>query len=182
MHHAPAAGPPRTETGPCRVRSSDPSPSSRRAARTPRRTCRAQTPSPEDTAVPGRNTAADGSPARVTPPPRPVHAAAPEYDGTRQHFGMLRKNVPHSPVRRPNFRRRPMAPTDLRTWAVKGAEQRLLEIADAARAIFQAFPELRERGRGFALQPAATAGPKPSTRRGRTPRGRRPMSAAARKA
>jgi hypothetical protein len=75
-----------------------------------------------------------------------------------------------------------MAPTDLRAWAVKGAEQRLLEIADEARAIFQAFPELREQGRGFDLQAADTAGTKPSTRRSRTPRGRSPMSAAARKA
>jgi hypothetical protein len=75
-----------------------------------------------------------------------------------------------------------MASTDLRAWAVKGAEQRLLEIAEEARAIFQAFPELREQGRGFNLQPEGTAGAKPPARRGRTPRGRSPMSAAARKA
>jgi hypothetical protein len=75
-----------------------------------------------------------------------------------------------------------MATTDLRVWAVKGAEQRLLEIAEEARAIFQAFPELREQGRGFDLQAASAAGTKPSARRGSTRRGRRPMSAAARKA
>jgi hypothetical protein len=75
-----------------------------------------------------------------------------------------------------------MAPSDLRAWAVKGAEQRLLEIAEEARAIFQAFPELREQGRGFNLQPDGAAGTKPTARRGRTPRRRSPMSAAARKA
>ena len=42
-----------------------------------------------------------------------------------------------------------MAKSDLREWAVKGAEQRLVELADEARAIFAAFPELREQGRGF---------------------------------
>jgi hypothetical protein len=78
-----------------------------------------------------------------------------------------------------------MAPSDLRGWAVKGAEQRLLEIAEEARAIFQAFPELREQGRGFDLQPAGTPGTKASARRTstrRTRRPRRPMSAAERKA
>ncbi len=34
----------------------------------------------------------------------------------------------------------------LRKWAVSGAEQRLLEIATEAAAIYKAFPELRERG------------------------------------
>ena len=75
-----------------------------------------------------------------------------------------------------------MAPSDLRTWAVKGAEQRLLEIAEEARAIFQAFPELREQGRGFNLQPAGKAVTKRSKRAGSTGGGRRPMSAADRKA
>ena len=43
-----------------------------------------------------------------------------------------------------------MAKSDLRQWAVKGAEQRLVELADEARAIiFAAFPELRGDGRGF---------------------------------
>src|SRR3954464_1925661 len=95
---------------------------------------------------------------------------------------MLRRNGPHPPVRHPNLRRRSMAPTDLRGWAVKGAEQRLLEIAEEARAIFQAFPELREQGRGFDLQPAGAASTKTSARRGRTRPGRKPMSAADRKA
>jgi hypothetical protein len=42
-----------------------------------------------------------------------------------------------------------MAKFDLRVWAVKGAEQRLVELAEEARAIFAAFPELRAEGRGF---------------------------------
>jgi hypothetical protein len=42
-----------------------------------------------------------------------------------------------------------MAKFDLREWAVKGAEQRLVELAEEARAIFAAFPELRAEGRGF---------------------------------
>ena len=35
------------------------------------------------------------------------------------------------------------AKSDLREWAVKGAEQRLVELAEEARTIFTAFPELR---------------------------------------
>jgi len=42
-----------------------------------------------------------------------------------------------------------MAKTDLRGWAVKGAEQRLVELAEEARANFAAFPELRGPGCGF---------------------------------
>jgi hypothetical protein len=49
----------------------------------------------------------------------------------------------------------------LREWAVRGAEQRLLEIANEAAAIHRAFPELRQRGRragategGAAVRPA----------------------------
>ena len=42
-----------------------------------------------------------------------------------------------------------MAKSDLREWAVKGAEQRLVELAEEARTIFAAFPELRGQGRGF---------------------------------
>ena len=34
----------------------------------------------------------------------------------------------------------------LRQWAVRGAEQRLQEIAAEAAAIYRAFPELRDRG------------------------------------
>jgi hypothetical protein len=38
---------------------------------------------------------------------------------------------------------------NLRAYAVIGAEQRLRQIAEEARAIFQAFPELRAANRGF---------------------------------
>jgi len=78
-----------------------------------------------------------------------------------------------------------MASTDWRGWAVKGAEQRLLEIAEEARAIFKAFPELRAQGRGFDLQTTGTRETKPATRRassGGERRPRRPMTAAERKA
>jgi hypothetical protein len=67
---------------------------------------------------------------------------------------------------------------DLRRYAVKGAEQRLLEVAEEAARIFAAFPELRGRGRGFdAVGPASNASSAPAlpTRR------KRKMSAAARK-
>jgi len=46
----------------------------------------------------------------------------------------------------------------LRQWAVRGAEQRLQEIAAEAAAIYQAFPELRDRSpRAAASAPAAAA-------------------------
>jgi hypothetical protein len=38
---------------------------------------------------------------------------------------------------------------DLRRYAVVGAEQRLLELAEEAARIFAIFPELRGPGRGF---------------------------------
>lgn len=67
----------------------------------------------------------------------------------------------------------------LRAWAVRGAEQRLLEIANEAAAIHRAFPELRQRGR----QPTATAdGAAVSPARGARGRKRSRMSAANRKA
>lgn len=34
----------------------------------------------------------------------------------------------------------------MRTWALKGAEQRLLEISEEAAAIYASFPELRDTG------------------------------------
>jgi hypothetical protein len=70
-----------------------------------------------------------------------------------------------------------------RRYALVGAEQRLLEIAEEAAKIFRVFPELRARGRGFAAlrgggAPAAeqTGGPGRKRRRRR-----RTMSAEARK-
>ena len=52
-----------------------------------------------------------------------------------------------------------MAKSDLREWAVKGAEQRLVELAEEARAIFAAFPELRGHGRGFEVSRGRKAEP-----------------------
>ena len=51
----------------------------------------------------------------------------------------------HSPAM---AKRQPRVP-NLRAYAVIGAEQRLLQIAEEARAIFKAFPELRAPNRGF---------------------------------
>jgi hypothetical protein len=64
---------------------------------------------------------------------------------------------------------------DLRRYALVGAEQRLIQIGNEARAILQAFPELRARGRGFEAKASdAQAG-------GTMRRRRRKMSAEARK-
>lgn len=51
-----------------------------------------------------------------------------------------------------------MADQDVRKWALKGAEQRLVEIAEEAAQIYATFPELRDRG---------AAGSVPGGRRGR---------------
>ena len=67
----------------------------------------------------------------------------------------------------------------VRQWAVKGAEQRLLEIAAEAAAIYQTFPELRERGGNQAGKRGADAATAPA---GGSGRGRANMSAAQRKA
>ena len=73
-----------------------------------------------------------------------------------------------------------MAKLDLRSWAAKGAEQRLVEIAAEARVIFAHFPELRSSGRGFEAAPAG-AGDDRGTARQRAPRKRRKRSAEARR-
>ena len=65
----------------------------------------------------------------------------------------------------------------MRQWALRGAEQRLLEIAQEVTAIHAAFPELRQTRRG--RPPANTttdAAPRTPTRRRR-----RKLSAEARK-
>ena len=70
---------------------------------------------------------------------------------------------------------------NLRRYAVVGAEQRLLELAEEAAGIFAMFPELRAPGRGFMAggqggrtrQPAGQGAPRR--------RRRRKMSAEARK-
>ena len=73
---------------------------------------------------------------------------------------------------------------NLRRYAVVGAEQRLLELAEEAAGIFAMFPELRAPGRGFM---ARRGGPRSSgSAEARTPakpqrRRRRRLSAEARK-
>lgn len=73
---------------------------------------------------------------------------------------------------------------DIRRWAVIGAEQRLLQLADEAAAIHRVFPELRQRGRttrGRPIGRSKQAGEDgvAAGRRGR--KRKRTMSAAARK-
>jgi hypothetical protein len=72
---------------------------------------------------------------------------------------------------------------DLRQWAVIGAEHRLLQIAEEAAAIFQAFPELRDRGFMADESKSATTRRRGKTRSGAAakPRPRRQLSAAGRK-
>ena len=79
--------------------------------------------------------------------------------------------------------------SNLRPYAVIGAEQRLLQIAEEARAIFKAFPELRAPNRGFGAQSQGES-PFPwdaqtssggNRRRRKGNQRRRKMSAAARK-
>jgi hypothetical protein len=70
------------------------------------------------------------------------------------------------------------ADSNLRQYAVIGAEQRLLQIAQEAANIFRAFPELRTRG--FMESSPAKEGAAAPARR--PPRRQRRMSAAARKA
>jgi hypothetical protein len=80
-----------------------------------------------------------------------------------------------------------MPKIDLRGYATIGAEHRLLEIAVEAARIFEAFPELRARGRGFdALGGKATANAVSAAPVQRRPRqmsaaGRKRISEAARK-
>jgi hypothetical protein len=71
-----------------------------------------------------------------------------------------------------------MNKSEMQSWALKGAEQRLVELADEARAIFATFPELRKQGRGFdANRGRAVTATVVKSRK----RSRRRMSAAARK-
>ena len=67
---------------------------------------------------------------------------------------------------------------ELRRYAVAGAEQRLLQLAEEAAEIFAIFPELRAPGRGF----MARSGRADRDEAGAAaPRRRRKMSAEARK-
>ena len=91
----------------------------------------------------------------------------------------------HSPAMAKRQRQDP----NLRAYAVIGAEQRLLQIAEEARAIFKAFPELRAPNRGFGARgggespfPWGPQSPDGAVGNGRKrKRRRRKMSAAARK-
>ncbi len=67
----------------------------------------------------------------------------------------------------------------LREWALRGAEQRLLEIAKEAAAIRHVFPELRGLGNGIPTD--GTRGSTATSRARRAGRGRPTMSAAARR-
>jgi hypothetical protein len=81
-----------------------------------------------------------------------------------------------------------MADQDMRGWALKGAEQRLLEMAQEATAIYRAFPELREGGLvGNGRRPGrprreetapATEGPRRRRRRKMSKEARRKISEA----
>lgn len=72
---------------------------------------------------------------------------------------------------------------DFRRYAVVGAEQRLLELAQEAAEIFAIFPELRAPGRGFmALRKGSRRGDPGSANEAQPrKRRRRKMSAEARK-
>ena len=74
---------------------------------------------------------------------------------------------------------------DLRRYAVVGAEQRLLELAEEAARIFAIFPELRAPGRGFMAARRGRSGDEaPAKSEGAPPvkrRRRRKMSADARR-
>ena len=76
-----------------------------------------------------------------------------------------------------------MADLDMRAWALKGAEQRLLEITEEARTIFATFPELRDQGSGFVSgAPGGSSAGRNEGKQSTAPRRRkRTMSAEARK-
>jgi hypothetical protein len=74
-----------------------------------------------------------------------------------------------------------MATAELRSWALKGAEQRLVEIADETRAIYREFPQLRNRGRAARSSPVVRDVVATDGQEGPTKRRRRRMSRAARK-
>ena len=71
----------------------------------------------------------------------------------------------------------------LRRYAVVGAEQRLLQLAEEAAAIFAIFPELRAPGRGFMARAGRGGASAPADAEGAPvkKRRRRKMSADARR-
>jgi hypothetical protein len=71
--------------------------------------------------------------------------------------------------------------SDMRSWALKGAEQRLVEIAEEAKNIFKTFPDLRRR-RVKLPESVVTGAVGESARDGSPRRNKRKMSAKAKKA
>ena len=72
--------------------------------------------------------------------------------------------------------------SDIRRWALIGAEQRLLQLAEEAAAIHKAFPELRQPGTGGRPPVSSRQADESEVASGRRGRKRkRTMSAAARK-
>jgi hypothetical protein len=70
---------------------------------------------------------------------------------------------------------------NLRRYAVVGAEQRLLELAEEAAGIFAMFPELRAPGRGFMAEAQGRRARQSAEMAAPRRRRRRKMSAEARK-
>jgi hypothetical protein len=68
----------------------------------------------------------------------------------------------------------------MRTWALKGAEQRLIEISEEAAAIYRSFPELRDRTNGSGVGRRGP-GRKAQANGSASPRRKRTMSADARR-
>ena len=73
-----------------------------------------------------------------------------------------------------------MAQADLREWALKGAEQRLVEIAAEAARIYAEFPELRDSQQATEA-PADRPAQMPRRRKRRSLASRRRMAEAQRK-
>jgi hypothetical protein len=61
-------------------------------------------------------------------------------------------------------------PADMRRWALLGAEQRLLQLAEEAAAIHRAFPELRQKGGSQAGAGRSVGNGQPNGRRRRRKR------------
>jgi hypothetical protein len=74
-----------------------------------------------------------------------------------------------------------LAKFDLRDYARRGAETRIIELNEELKAIYAAFPELRERGGRRGRRSASTAST-PEDSAPKRARKRRKMSAAERKA
>ena len=73
-----------------------------------------------------------------------------------------------------------MAQRDLREWALKGAEQRLVEIAAEAARIYAEFPELRDPGDRASATATSSPEDKPRRRKRRSLASRKRMAEAQR--